>query len=48
MRDEADGQVGGQRFEALPGRVQEALGELAGSAKEGLWPCRSGSACSAS
>jgi len=36
VEDEADGQVGGQRFEALPGRVQEALGELAGAAKEGL------------
>ena len=24
------------RFEALPARVQEALGELAGAAKEGL------------
>ncbi len=33
----ADEQVGEQdRFEALPERVQEALGELVGAAKEGL------------
>ncbi len=28
--------VGETKFDALPGRVQEALGELAGAAKEGL------------
>ena len=32
----ADEQIGGDRFDALPERVQEALGELAGAAKEGL------------
>jgi len=32
----ADEFVGEDRFEALPERVQEALGELAGAAKEGL------------
>ena len=32
----ADGQIGEDRFGALPERVQEALGELAGAAKEGL------------
>jgi len=32
----ADEQVGEQRFDALPVGVQEALGELAGAAKEGL------------
>ena len=32
----ADEQVGVERFAALPERVQEALGELAGAAKEGL------------
>src|SRR5215210_8203745 len=35
--DGADDQVGGQAsFGQLPERVQEALGELAGAAKEGL------------
>ncbi|MGH3041988.1 MAG: IS256 family transposase [Gaiellaceae bacterium] len=33
---DTDGDVGGDRFEALPERVREALGELAGAAKEGL------------
>jgi len=33
---EADELVGVQRFGALPERVQDALGELAGAAKEGL------------
>jgi putative transposase len=33
--DDAD-EVGVERFEALPARVREALGELAGAAKEGL------------
>jgi transposase-like protein len=33
---DADGDVGADRFEALPERVREALGELAGAAKEGL------------
>ena len=32
----ADGDVGAERSERLPARVQEALGELAGAAKEGL------------
>ncbi len=34
--DEAADEIGGTKFEALPERVQEALGELAGAAKEGL------------
>jgi hypothetical protein len=34
--DEAADEIGESRFEALPERVQEALGELAGAAKEGL------------
>src|SRR3954470_10625881 len=34
--DEADEVVGEGRIERLPQRVQEALGELAGAAKEGL------------
>lgn len=34
--DDADEMVGETKFDALPGRVQEALGELAGAAKEGL------------
>jgi len=34
--DHAADEVGGDRFEALPERVREALGELAGAAKEGL------------
>jgi putative transposase len=34
--DEAADEIGERRFEALPERVQEALGELAGAAKEGL------------
>jgi len=33
---EADEQFGEERVEALPERVQEALGELVGAAKEGL------------
>jgi putative transposase len=33
---EADGDVGEGRIERLPQRVQDALGELAGAAKEGL------------
>src|SRR3954451_8649524 len=33
---EADGLAGEDRIERLPARVQEALGELAGAAKEGL------------
>src|SRR4051795_3423805 len=33
---EADEVVGEDRIERLPARVQEALGELAGAAKEGL------------
>jgi hypothetical protein len=37
VEHDADEHVGEQdRFEALPERVQEALGELAGAAKEGL------------
>jgi hypothetical protein len=32
---DADG-VGETKFDALPERVQEALGELAGAAKDGL------------
>ncbi|MBA2637451.1 MAG: hypothetical protein H0U79_04390 [Solirubrobacterales bacterium] len=36
MEQTADGQVGEDRFERLAGRVQGALGELAGAAKEGL------------
>ena len=34
--DEGADEIGQTRFDALPGRVQEALGELAGAAKEGL------------
>ncbi len=34
--DETADAIGGAKFDALPGRVQEALGELAGAAKEGL------------
>ena len=34
--DEGADVIGESRFDALPGRVQEALGELAGAAKEGL------------
>ncbi len=34
--DEAADAIGETKFEALPERVQEALGELAGAAKEGL------------
>ena len=34
--DEAADEIGESRFEGLPERVQEALGELAGAAKEGL------------
>ncbi len=34
--DEGADAVGETKFDALPGRVQQALGELAGSAKEGL------------
>jgi transposase-like protein len=34
--DEAADAVGESKFDALPERVQEALGELAGAAKEGL------------
>jgi hypothetical protein len=33
---EADGVVGAGRIERLPERVRDALGELAGAAKEGL------------
>src|SRR5215210_4004397 len=33
---DADESAGEDRFDALPERVQEALGELAGAAKEGL------------
>ena len=33
--DKAD-EVGQTKFDALPERVQEALGEMAGAAKEGL------------
>jgi len=33
---EADELVGQEKFDALPARVQEALGELTGAAKEGL------------
>ena len=43
MRNVDDGAdaIGSRKFDALPERVQEALGELAGVAKEGLlalWP----------
>lgn len=34
--DEGADTIGDTRFDALPVRVQEALGELAGAAKEGL------------
>ena len=34
--DDADEVVGAGRIERLPQRVQDALGELAGAAKEGL------------
>jgi hypothetical protein len=34
--DEAADSIGEAKFDALPARVQEALGELAGAAKEGL------------
>ena len=35
--DEGADRIGeGEKFDALPARVQEALGELAGAAKEGL------------
>jgi hypothetical protein len=34
--DEAADSIGDAKFDALPTRVQEALGELAGAAKEGL------------
>jgi putative transposase len=34
--EDADAIGGGDRFDALPVRVQEALGELAGAAREGL------------
>jgi len=38
MRNVDDGadEIGETKFDALPERVQEALGELAGAAKEGL------------
>ena len=47
---DADESAGEDRFDALPERVQEALGELAGAAKEGLLALSvgSGSACSPS
>jgi hypothetical protein len=35
--DDGADAVGRSKFEALPERVQEALGELAGAAKEGCW-----------
>ena len=35
VKHDADA-VGDAKFDALPERVQEALGELAGAAKEGL------------
>ena len=35
VEQDAD-EIGQSKFDALPGRVQEALGELAGAAKEGL------------
>ena len=34
--DEAADEIGVSRFDALPEHVREALGELAGAAKEGL------------
>ena len=34
--DQAADEIGESKFDALPARVQEALGELAGAAKEGL------------
>jgi hypothetical protein len=34
--DQAADVIGDSKFDALPARVQEALGELAGAAKEGL------------
>ena len=34
--DDADVEVGEGRIERLPQRMQDALGELAGAAKEGL------------
>ena len=34
--DETADEIGHAKFDALPERVQEALGELAGAAKEGL------------
>ena len=39
--------AGEERIEGLPESVQEALGELAGAAKEGCWRCSvgSGSGC---
>jgi hypothetical protein len=33
---DADGEVGQCRFERLPERVRDAMGDLAGAAKEGL------------
>jgi hypothetical protein len=34
--EQAADEIGEGKFDALPERVQEALGELAGAAKEGL------------
>jgi len=34
--EQAADEIGDSKFDALPGRVQEALGELAGAAKDGL------------
>lgn len=34
--DDGAGAIGHAKFDALPDRVQEALGELAGAAREGL------------
>jgi len=34
--DEGADAIGESKFDALPERVQDALGELAGAAKEGL------------
>ncbi len=45
--DEAADEIGESKFDALPERVQGALGELAGAAKEGLLALSvgSGSGC---
>jgi hypothetical protein len=34
--EQAADEIGDSKFDALPGRVQEALGELASAAKDGL------------